>query len=236
TTLGRAEFNEYLPADYTFVNSTIDKKALSRIVNHLAEEYPKTEVAHTLDNFKSGGFYWATRSGITIAMSDVVSPAAKAEIDDAEAIDTKVQQQYELGALTDDERRNELVKLWTETTEKVDQIMRTNFPEENSVLRLVESGASGNWMQVRQLAGMRGLVTNPKGEIIPRPIVSNYREGLAVLEYFIASHGARKGLADTALRTADSGYLTRRLVDVSQDVIIRTADAESNKGITLPVA
>src|SRR5699024_7498786 len=132
-----------------------------------------------------------------------------------EAIDTKVQQQYELGALTDDERRNELVKLWTETTEKVDQIMRTNFPEENSVLRLVESGASGNWMQVRQLAGMRGLVTNPKGEIIPRPIVSNYREGLAVLESFIASHGARKGLADTALRTADSGYLTRRLVDVS---------------------
>jgi DNA-directed RNA polymerase subunit beta' len=237
TTLGRATFNEYLPADYAFVNSTIDKKALSRIVNHLAEEYPKVEVAQTLDNFKAGGFYWATRSGITIAMSDVVSPEAKTEIiDNAEVIDTKVQQQYELGALTDDERRNELVKLWTETTEKVDQIMRTNFPEENSVLRLVESGASGNWMQVRQLAGMRGLVTNPQGEIIPRPIVSNYREGLAVLEYFIASHGARKGLADTALRTADSGYLTRRLVDVSQDVIIRAAEAESNKGITLPIA
>jgi DNA-directed RNA polymerase subunit beta' len=217
TTLGRAQFNEYLPEDYSFVNSTIDKKTLSGIVNHLAEEYPKVDVAHTLDNFKAGGFHWATRSGITVAMSDVVSPEAKTEIlAEAEAIDTKVQQQYELGALTDDERRNELVKLWTETTEKVDQVMRTNFPEQNSVLRLVESGASGNWMQVRQLAGMRGLVTNPKGEIIPRPIVSNYREGLAVLEYFIASHGARKGLADTALRTADSGYLTRRLVDVSQ--------------------
>ncbi|HCG56729.1 MULTISPECIES: DNA-directed RNA polymerase subunit beta' [Brevibacterium] len=237
TTLGRAQFNDYLPADYSFVNSTIDKKALSRIVNYLAEEYPKVEVAHTLDNFKAGGFYWATRSGITISMSDVVSPEAKTEIlDNAEALDTKVQQQYELGALTDDERRNELVKLWTETTEKVDQVMRTNFPEENSVLRLVESGASGNWMQVRQLAGMRGLVTNPKGEIIPRPIVSNYREGLSVLEYFIASHGARKGLADTALRTADSGYLTRRLVDVSQDVIVRTAEADTNKGITLPAA
>ncbi len=237
TTLGRALFNEYLPADYTFVNSTIDKKALSRIVNHLAEEYPKVEVAHTLDNFKSGGFHWATRSGITVAMSDIVSPEAKTEIlDNAEALDTKVQQQYELGALTDDERRNELVKLWTETTEKVDQVMRTNFPEENSVLRLVDSGASGNWMQVRQLAGMRGLVTNPKGEIIPRPITSNYREGLSVLEYFIASHGARKGLADTAPRTADSGYLTRRLVDVSQDVIIRTAETDSTKGITLPVA
>ncbi|MDN5909331.1 MAG: DNA-directed RNA polymerase subunit beta' [Brevibacterium sp.] len=237
TTLGRAQFNDYLPADYSFMNSTIDKKALSRIINYLAEEYPKVDVAQTLDNFKAGGFYWATRSGITISMSDVVSPEAKTEIlDNAEALDTKVQQQYELGALTDDERRNELVKLWTETTEKVDQVMRTNFPEENSVLRLVESGASGNWMQVRQLAGMRGLVTNPKGEIIPRPIVSNYREGLSVLEYFIASHGARKGLADTALRTADSGYLTRRLVDVSQDVIIRTAEADSNKGITLPAA
>ncbi|WP_304356470.1 DNA-directed RNA polymerase subunit beta' [Brevibacterium sandarakinum] len=237
TTLGRAQFNDYLPADYSFMNSTIDKKALSRIINYLAEEYPKVDVAQTLDNFKAGGFYWATRSGITISMSDVVSPEAKTEIlDNAEAFDTKVQQQYELGALTDDERRNELVKLWTETTEKVDQVMRTNFPEENSVLRLVESGASGNWMQVRQLAGMRGLVTNPKGEIIPRPIVSNYREGLSVLEYFIASHGARKGLADTALRTADSGYLTRRLVDVSQDVIVRTAEADSNKGITLPAA
>src|SRR5699024_1871075 len=154
--------------------------ALSRIVNHLAEEYPKTEVAHTLDNVKSGGFYWATRSGITIAMSDVVSPEANAEIlDDAEAINTNTQRQYELNALTDNESRTPLVKLWTETTEKVEQIMRTNIPEENSVLRLVESGASGNWMQVRQLAGMRGLVTNPKGEIIPRPIVSNYREGLA---------------------------------------------------------
>src|SRR5699024_5918019 len=161
---------------------------------------------------------------------DVVSPEAKAEIlDDAEAIDTKVQQQYELGALTDDERRNELVKLWTETTEKVDQIMRTNFPGENSVLRLVESGASGNWMEVRQLAGMGGPVPSPKGEIIPRPILSTYREGRAALENFIASPGARKGLADTALRTAASGFLTRRLVDVSQDVIIRSADAESNK-------
>lgn len=237
TTLGRALFNETLPADYQFVNTTVDKKALSKIVNRLADLYPKVEVAHTLDQFKSEGFYWATHSGLTVAMSDVVSPEAKAGLlEEAEEQASRVQDQYEFGALTDDERRSELVKIWSDTSDQVAEAMQKNFPDENSVVRLVNSGASGNWTQVRQLAGMRGLVTNPKGEIIPRPIKSNYREGLSVLEYFIASHGARKGLADTALRTADSGYLTRRLVDVSQDVIIRSESTDSPKGITLPVA
>ncbi|MCT1689508.1 DNA-directed RNA polymerase subunit beta' [Brevibacterium sp. p3-SID960] len=237
TTLGRALFNETLPADYQYVNSTVDKKALSKIVNRLADLYPKVEVAHTLDQFKSEGFYWATHSGLTVAMSDIVSPEAKAGmLDEAEEQASRVQEQYDFGALTDDERRSELVKIWSDTSDQVAEVMQKNFPEENSVVRLVNSGASGNWTQVRQLAGMRGLVTNPKGEIIPRPIKSNYREGLSVLEYFIASHGARKGLADTALRTADSGYLTRRLVDVSQDVIIRSESTDSPKGITLPVA
>ena len=237
TTLGRALFNDVLPDTYEYVNRTVDKKTLSSIVNRLADHYPKVEVAHTLDNFKADGFYWATRSGITVAMSDIVAPASKTELlDSAEELVDRVEQQYEIGALTEDERRAELVKIWSEATDQVSEAMEQNFPEENSVLRLVNSGASGNWMQVRQLAGMRGLVTNPKGEIIPRPIKSNYREGLSVLEYFIASHGARKGLADTALRTADSGYLTRRLVDVSQDVIVRAEDTDSAKGITLPVA
>ena len=237
TTLGRALFNETLPADYQFVNTTVDKKALSKIVNRLADLYPKVEVAHTLDQFKSEGFYWATHSGLTVAMSDIVSPEAKAGLlEEAEEQASRVQDQYEFGALTDDERRSELVKIWSDTSDQVAEAMQKNFPDENSVVRLVNSGASGNWTQVRQLAGMRGLVTNPKGEIIPRPIKSNYREGLSVLEYFIASHGARKGLADTALRTADSGYLTRRLVDVSQDVIIRSESTDSPKGITLPVA
>ena len=237
TTLGRALFNETLPADYRYVNRTVDKKTLSQIVNRLADFYPKVEVAATLDNFKATGFHWATRSGLTVAMSDIVSPDAKeGMLAQAEELAAKVQDQYDFGALTDDERRNELVKIWSETTDEVAEAMQQNFPENNSVLRLVESGASGNWTQVRQLAGMRGLVTNPKGEIIPRPIKSNYREGLSVLEYFIASHGARKGLADTALRTADSGYLTRRLVDVSQDVIVRTEDTDTTKGLTLPIA
>ncbi|WP_066464687.1 DNA-directed RNA polymerase subunit beta' [Sanguibacter suarezii] len=237
TTLGRALFNELLPVDYPYVNKVVDKKVLSQIVNELAETYPKVEVAESLDALKAAGFRWATRSGITIAISDVATPAhEKAAILEAhEERALKVQQQYEKGLITDDERRQELIEIWTQATDKVAKAMQENFPARNTVYRMVGSGARGNWMQVRQIAGMRGLVANPKGEIIPRPIKSNYREGLSVLEYFIATHGARKGLADTALRTADSGYLTRRLVDVSQDVIVREDDCGTERGLTLPV-
>ncbi|HUX69423.1 MAG TPA: DNA-directed RNA polymerase subunit beta' [Cellulomonadaceae bacterium] len=236
TTLGRALFNELLPVDYPFVNGVVDKKRLSSIVNELAEKYPKVEVAASLDALKEAGFRWATRSGVTISISDVATPSAKAAIlEEHEARAAKVQGQYEKGLITDDERRQELIEIWTQATDKVADAMRANFPKQNTVYKMVGSGARGNWMQVRQIAGMRGLVANPKGEIIPRPIKSNYREGLSVLEYFIATHGARKGLADTALRTADSGYLTRRLVDVSQDVIVREEDCGTERGLTLPV-
>ena len=237
TTLGRAIFNELLPVDYPYVNSVVDKKALSAIVNDLAERYPKVAVAASLDALKEAGFRWATRSGLTIAISDVVTPARKREIlEGYEGLAAKVQQQYDRGLITDEERRNELIDIWTQATNDVDDAMRENFPERNPVFRMVGSGARGNWMQVRQIAGMRGLVANPKGEIIPRPIKSNYREGLSVVEYFIATHGARKGLADTALRTADSGYLTRRLVDVSQDVIIREEDCGTERGLLQVIA
>ncbi len=237
TTLGRTLFNELLPVDYPFVASVVDKKTLSGIVNDLAERYPKVEVAASLDALKEAGFRWATRSGVTIAISDVVTPSRKREIlEGYEAQAAKVQQQFERGLITDDERRNELIDIWTQATNDVDEAMRENFPERNAVYRMVGSGARGNWMQVRQIAGMRGLVANPKGEIIPRPIKSNYREGLSVVEYFIATHGARKGLADTALRTADSGYLTRRLVDVSQDVIIREEDCGTERGLPTVIA
>ncbi|PJI94930.1 DNA-directed RNA polymerase subunit beta' [Luteimicrobium subarcticum] len=237
TTLGRALFNDTLPVDYPYVNEIVDKKRLSSIVNELAERYPKVEVAASLDALKEAGFRWATRSGVTIAISDVATPSAKAAIlAEHEARALKVQQQYDKGLITDDERRQELIEIWTQATDKVATAMRENFPERNTVYTMVGSGARGNWMQVRQIAGMRGLVANPKGEIIPRPIKSNYREGLSVLEYFIATHGARKGLADTALRTADSGYLTRRLVDVSQDVIIREEDCGTERGLAYPVA
>jgi len=236
TTLGRALFNELLPVSYPYVNRDVDKKVLGDIVNNLAERYPKVEVAASLDALKSAGFYWATRSGVTIAISDVVTPKGKqAILDRYEALAAKVQQQFDTGLITDDERRQELIEIWTQATNEVDKEMRAAFPKYNTVHTMVGSGARGNWMQVRQIAGMRGLVANPKGEIIPRPIKSNYREGLSVLEYFIATHGARKGLADTALRTADSGYLTRRLVDVSQDVIVREEDCGTERGLVMPI-
>ncbi len=237
TTLGRALFNEALPADYPYVEAVADKGQLSAIVNDLAERYPKVEVAATLDRIKDAGFYWATRSGVTVSLSDILTPPNKAEIlSGYEAQAAKVQGQFEKGLTTDAERRQELIEIWNKATAEVAKAMEDNLPADNNINRMVSSGARGNWMQVRQIAGMRGLVSNPKGEIIPRPIVHSYREGLTVAEYFISTHGARKGLADTALRTADSGYLTRRLVDVSQDVIIREDDCGTTRGLELPIA
>ena len=237
TTLGRVMFNLALPEDYPFLNTAIDKKGLSTVVNDLAERYPKAQVAASLDALKEAGFYWATRSGCTVAIADVQTPGRKSEIlDGYEGKAAKVQTQYERGLITDDERRQELIEIWTQATNEVAAEMQTNFDPKNPIFRMVSSGAGGNWHQVRQIAGARGLMANPKGEIIPRPIKSNFREGLSVLEFFISTHGARKGLADTALRTADSGYLTRRLVDVSQDVIIREDDCGTDRGLTLPVA
>ncbi|EAQ00168.1 DNA-directed RNA polymerase beta' subunit [Janibacter sp. HTCC2649] len=237
TSLGNALFNETLPMDYPFVNHQVDKKALSTIVNDLAERYSKVQVAASLDALKEYGFHWATRSGITVAISDVVTPPRKLEIlEGYEVKATKVQVQYERGLITDDERRQELIEIWTQATNEVAKEMEANIPATNTIFRMVSSGARGNWMQLRQIAGMRGLVSNPKGEIIPRPIRANFREGLSVLEFFISTHGSRKGLADTALRTADSGYLTRRLVDVSQDVIIREDDCGTDRGLAMPIA
>ncbi|HEY8621129.1 MAG TPA: DNA-directed RNA polymerase subunit beta', partial [Dermatophilaceae bacterium] len=236
TTLGRALFNETLPLDYPFIDVPVDKKELSKIVNDLAERYTKAQVAASLDALKETGFHWATRSGATVAISDVVTPPRKIEIlEGYENKAAKVQTQYERGLITDDERRQELIEIWTQATSEVAKEMEANLPHTNPIYRMVSSGARGNWMQLRQIAGMRGLVSNPKGEIIPRPIKANFREGLSVLEFFISTHGARKGLADTALRTADSGYLTRRLVDVSQDVIVREDDCGTDRGLFMPI-
>jgi DNA-directed RNA polymerase subunit beta' len=237
TTLGRCIFNETLPADFPFVNYNVGKKQLSLIVNSLAETYPKVQVAAALDALKDAGFHWATRSGVTIGIEDVVAPPNKATIlDGYERRADKVQREYERGLITDDERRQELIEIWTHATAEVAQDMENAFPATNPVWMMVNSGARGNPMQVRQIAGMRGLVSNPKGETIPRPIKSSFREGLTVLEYFISTHGARKGLADTALRTADSGYLTRRLVDVAQDVIVREEDCGTERRFPMQIA
>ena len=237
TSLGRAVFNETLPVDFPYVNEAVDKKVLGRIVNALAERYEKVAVGSSLDALKAAGFYWAGRSGATIAVSDVVVPGTKAEIlDEAEKAASRIEHQFLTGRIEDEDRRRDLVDLWSAVTDHIAKEMRSNFDEMNAVNRMVSSGARGNWEQVRQIAGMRGLVADPKGSIIPRPIKSNYREGLSVLEYFIATHGARKGLADTALRTADSGYLTRRLVDVSQDVIVRERDCGTRRGLSKAIA
>jgi DNA-directed RNA polymerase subunit beta' len=237
TTLGRCLLNETLPDDYPFVNFEVGRKQLSTIVNELAEGYPKVEVAAALDALKDAGFHWATRSGVTISIEDVVAPPNKVQILDAyEQRADRVQREYERGLITDDERKQELIEIWTHATADVASDMEKAFPATNPVWMMVNSGARGNLMQIRQIAGMRGLVSNPKGETIPRPIKSSFREGLTVLEYFISTHGARKGLADTALRTADSGYLTRRLVDVAQDVIVREEDCGTDRSLPMRIA
>jgi len=238
TTLGRALLNEVFPEDFPYVNSVVVKADIKLLIETIIERYPRSVVAKTLDGIKELGFSFATTAGLTIALDDVRTPENKDEIlAEYEERAEKVQSLFVKGVVTDDERRQELIEIWTEATDKVTEAMKLSLKGErfNSLDMMVGSGARGNMMQVRQIAGMRGLVANPKGDIIPRPIISNFREGLSVLEYFISTHGARKGLADTALRTADSGYLTRRLVDVSQEMIVLEEDCETDRGIVIDV-
>ncbi|CAB4770036.1 MAG: DNA-directed RNA polymerase subunit beta' [Actinobacteria bacterium] len=223
TTAGRVLFNDKLPKGFEFVNERVSKRKMTEIVEKLAKEYPKSQVSESLDGIKNLCFRWAAQSGLTISVDDVrTPPEKKAILDRHEKEADKVEQQFRRGIITDGERRQKEVEIWTEATDEVRRRMEelltsTRF---NPIDMMVGSGARGNMMQVRQIAGMRGLVANPRGDMIPRPIKSNFREGLDMLEYFIATPGARKGLVDTALRTADSGYLTRRLVDVAQELII----------------
>ncbi len=237
TTVGRVIFNECFPDDLTFRNEPIKKKELAALIDECARRYTKAELAGILDRVKDTGFHHATRAGITIGLQDVTTPAAKSKIiAEHEKQAEKVETMWRRGIITDDERRQELIEIWTRATDQVRDSMVDNFDELNPIWMMANSGARGNVMQIRQIAGMRGLVANPRGEIIPRPIRSNFREGLTVLEYFISTHGARKGLADTALRTADSGYLTRRLVDVSQDVMVRAEDCGTDRGIRIDLS
>ena len=237
TSYGRILFNETLPTDYPFVNDQVAKGRLSKIVDDIAMRYSTQQVAATLDALKDLGFTRAPWSGVSFAFSDVNEPPERDEkIAEYEAKADKVNANYEMGLLTEEARRQELIDLWTECTAEVSKEVEEKFDPTSNLAIIVQSGARGNMMQINQIAGMRGLVANPKGEIIPRPVKSNYRDGLSVLEYFISQHGARKGLADTALRTAESGYLTRRLVDVSQDVIVREEDCGTKRGLTMRVA
>jgi DNA-directed RNA polymerase subunit beta' len=234
TSLGRLLLNSALPDDFPFVDRTMKKRDITEVVGELVVGFDKAIVSTSLDKLKNLGYEWSTRAGLTISIADVTTPPAKAGLlEQFEGEAAKVESQYERGIITDDERRQQEIEIWTDATNQVTKAMQDLMQSTpfNPIDMMVGSGARGNVMQVRQIAGMRGLVANPRGEIIPRPIKSNFREGLSVLEYFISTHGARKGLADTALRTADSGYLTRRLVDVAQELIVREWDCETTRGI-----
>jgi DNA-directed RNA polymerase subunit beta' len=236
TTPGRLIFNAALPDDFAYVNDVIGKRnrPISAIIEQLAANYPKATVATSLDQIKDLGFRYAAQSGLTMSMDDIRTPPEKAGIIDRfEKEAEKAESQFRRGIITDDERRQKEIEIWTSANSLVGQAMDRTLSSLafNPLDMMVHSGARGNPQQVRQIAGMKGLVSNPRGEMIPRPIISSFREGLSVLEYFISTHGARKGLADTALRTADSGYLTRRLVDVAQELIVREDDCETTRGV-----
>jgi DNA-directed RNA polymerase subunit beta' len=249
TTIGRIIYNdrieralaealgdEFDPSKYTFVNQSMKKRDTTRLIDLLVQTYGATTISLVLDAFKDLGFKYATQAGITISKNDVVVPPEKQQIlDKFDKLVGDITSQYDDGLITQEERHEAVVEQWNAATDEVAEAMIANLDTLNPIFMMANSGARGSFKQIRQLAGMRGLMANPKGEIIERPIKANFMEGLSVLEYFISTHGARKGLADTALRTADSGYLTRRLVDVAQDVIIREADCGTEDYIEMAV-
>jgi DNA-directed RNA polymerase subunit beta' len=232
TTVGRVIFNEIIPDRLGYYNETIDKKKLGNIVYECYRLEGNAKTALMLDGIKRLGFRYSTRAGLSVGVTDFQTPMEKeAILAEADIEVDGIEQDFLMGLITEDERHAQVVEIWNDATEEVTEALKRSLKEDNPVYMMATSGARGNFQQIRQLAGMRGLMADPQGKIIDLPIKANFREGLTVLEYFISTHGARKGLADTALRTADSGYLTRRLVDVSQDVIVREEDCESVEGI-----
>jgi DNA-directed RNA polymerase subunit beta' len=238
TTFGRALFNETLPAAYPFVEQQVGKKQLGQIVSDMVELFSRTEVAQALDKLKDAGFYWATRSGVSMAISDA-NFDPKGEFDKerasrilkAEKLHTKIQEAFDNGLKTDLERRDELGALWFKETNEMQELLQKAIPTDNAIYKMVTSGARGNWLQIRSIMGMRGPVATSSGDFAPMPVKGNYLLGLTPHEYFINATGARKGNADTAMKTAAAGYLTRRLVDVAQDVIIQIDDCGTSRGL-----
>ena len=245
TSVGRIIFNQGIPQDLGFIDRKEDpfqyeisfpvvKKTMGQIIERVIRNHGLTESAEVIDYIKALGFKYATVAGITYSMDDVKVPPAKKELlEEADAKIENIRKQYARGLITNDERYNAVISVWEDTTKKVSNAMEDNFDDLNPVYMMSQSGARGNINQLRQIAGMRGLMASTTGKTVEIPITSSFREGLDALEYFISAHGARKGLADTALRTADSGYLTRRLVDVSQDIIVREEDCGTKEGIEI---
>ena len=238
TTFGRALFNETLPVAYPYVEQQVGKKQLGQIVSDMVEMFSRTEVAQALDKLKDAGFYWATRSGVSMAISDA-NFDPKGEFDKerasrivkAEKLHTKIQEAFDNGLKTDLERRDELGALWFKETNEIQELLQNSIPHDNAIYKMVTSGARGNWLQIRSIMGMRGPVATSSGDFAPMPVKGNYLLGLTPHEYFINATGARKGNADTAMKTAAAGYLTRRLVDVAQDVIIQIDDCGTSRGL-----
>lgn len=232
TSAGRIIFNEILPTQLGFYNKVIDKSSLKQVIADCYQLLSHEDMAVLLDSLKQLGFHYATKSGATIAINEIKVPESKAKIiAEAEERATLIENQYRHGVITEDERYSEVVGVWTEATDKITDTISKSLDRYGDIYMMATSGAKGNISQIRQMAGMRGLMTNPSGKIIDFPIKSSLREGHSVMEYFISTHGARKGLADTALRTSESGYLTRRLIDVAQDVIVRQEDCGTTEGI-----
>ncbi len=234
TSVGRIIFNSALPADFPFVNAQLNKKALLKVVSQIVRQYGTESAPECLDNIKQVGFEYATHSGITWGMDDLRLPKEKAQIMlDAEKSVQTVREQFENGFLTEAERHSRIVSIWTEVKNKIAKLVPNSLDPNGSMYSIIDSGARGSWAQATQVVGIKGLVQNSRSETIELPIKASYKEGLNVLEYFIATHGARKGTTDTALKTAAAGYLTRRLVDVSQDTVIREDDCRTKEGITI---
>jgi len=231
TTVGRLLFNSVLPSDFAFINEEVSKKKLGAIINNLIERYGRLAVPDVLDRIKLFGFRYATRSGLSWGINDLKEPEKKEEIiEEAAKKEAEINKHFSDGLLTEEERYQQSVLLWREVQDKVNDMVPEGLDRFGSVYSMVSSAARGSWAQVNQMAGMKGLVRNPAGKIIDFPILSSYKKGLNVLEYFISTHGARKGTADTALKTAKAGYLTRRLVDVAQDVVVSEEDCGDKEG------
>ncbi len=234
TTVGRILFNDLLPEGMPFVNETLDKKGVSKVIKECHRQFGSHQTVLLLDAIKRMGFEEATRAGISLSVDDFWIPPEKVKmLEKAKQEVADVDGQYRKGIITDGERYNKVIDIWSQVTDQISDLIFKQLDTFNPVFMMADSGARGSKLQIRQLAGMRGLMAKPSGEIIENPITSNFREGLNVLEYFISTHGARKGLADTALKTADSGYLTRRLVDVAQDIIITIEDCGTVNGILI---
>ncbi len=234
TTAGRIIFNQLLPEKVGFVNATMDKKGLSGLISSILNQFGNDTTTALLDRFKAAAFSYLTRSGISWGMDDLVIPPEKKEIiAAAEKQVEEVESHFEQGLLTDDERHIKIIEIWAAAKDRIQTVSRTALDQTGPIFSMIESGARGSWAQTTQMMGMKGLVTNPAGDTIELPVKGSFKEGFDVLEYFISTHGARKGLSDTALRTANAGYLTRRLVDVSQDVIVTEEDCGDTEGFML---